>query len=422
MAKILISPLGVGGRFKERDQSDREYQEACYHIDSKPYPESRFVASVLYKHFKLDGIVFIGTVKSMWEEVYRFFSEKNSSKLDESYWLSLAEKIDQLNYNSPLDSLDLEQVRQVLGERSQCILINYGLNQDELWQNFEKIIKVIDSLEKGDEIYLDITHSFRSLSVFQFITMTFIKELLSEKEISIAGVYYGMLDVTRELGYTPIVDLNPLFELTSWVKGTYSLKNYGNGDLIAELLNNQGEGDLSSRIKQLSQAININDVTAIKQNSSYLKTALSLPIKKSPFTYIKGILDNFVQKFTRSARSESAFQLDLAEWYFENHRYATGYITLTEAIITYLCEINHKDIIAESDRNQMKNLLHHRDNKGRELAQLYFKVNPIRKSIAHALIEDTKKVSYSDAITNAKTYLQKAQRIFKTGTLGNLER
>jgi len=30
MAKILISSVGVGGRFKNQHISDREYQEACY--------------------------------------------------------------------------------------------------------------------------------------------------------------------------------------------------------------------------------------------------------------------------------------------------------------------------------------------------------------------------------------------------------
>ena len=76
MAKILISSLGVGGRFKNQDKPDREYRTTCYQIENKSYPKSIFMASVLYEHFDLDGIIFIGTVKSMWEEVYRFFCEK----------------------------------------------------------------------------------------------------------------------------------------------------------------------------------------------------------------------------------------------------------------------------------------------------------------------------------------------------------
>ncbi len=422
MAKILISPLGVGRGFKGTDGSDksqREYNKADYKIDDKPYPESRFVASVLYEHFKLDGIIFIGTVKSMWEEVYRFFCEKNHITMDEDYWFNLAQQIDKLSFNSSLDSLDLSKVRDVLGDRSQCVLTKYGLNELELWENFDKIINVINSLEYQDELYLDITHSFRSLSLFQFLTITFINDLLSEKQIKISGVYYGMLDVSKEMGYTPIVDLKSLFEMTSWIKGAYSLQNHGNGELIAELLKTQGELELANRIEQLSQAININYVNTIKQRSSDLKASLNKPTTNSPFNYIRTILEDFVKKFTRSSTNESDFQLELAGWYFENKRYATGYITLAEAIITYVCEIEGKDIREKDQRDAMKKFLS-RENAHSELAKIYKKVDKIRNSVAHALLELGKRTeSYLDAISNAKEYQQATKKIFATKTLGN---
>jgi len=420
MAKILISPLGVGGRFKSADGSDtseREYKNADYKISDKIYPGSRFVASVLCEHFQLDGIIFIGTVKSMWEEVYRFFCEKNHVDIDENYWFNLAQQIDKLNYNSSLDSLDLSKVRDVLGDPSQCILTKYGLDEIELWENFDKIIHVIKSLRNGDELYLDITHSFRSLSLFQFLAITFINDLLSEKEIKISGVYYGMLDVSTELGYTPIVDLKSLFDITSWIKGAYSLKNYGNGELIAELLKLQGEEDLSNRIYQVSQAVNINYVNAIKQCSSELNSSLSKIIQNKPFNHIKNILHDFVAKFTRGSKSEADFQLELAGWYFDNHRYATGYITLAEAIITYACEIKGKDIRAIQYRQDMKKLLHKPESRHYKLAEIYKKVDKIRNSVAHALLEaDRRTERYQDAITNAKEYHLLTQKIFATKT------
>ncbi|OKH53497.1 CRISPR-associated protein [Calothrix sp. HK-06] len=419
MAKILISPIGLGGRFKNKDNYDREYQDTCYKIDDKSYPSSRFMASVLYKHLNLDGIVFIGTVKSMWEEVYRFFCEDNNQKFNEEYWLELATQIDSLNYNSGLEKLDLSKIQQVLGNRSECILIKYGLNQNELWDNFDRIIQIVDSLQQGDKLYIDITHSFRSLSLFLFLTLIFINDLASEKEIEVAGVYYGMLDVTRELGHTPVVDLKSLFDMTSWVKGAYSLKTYGDGYLIAELLKHEGEEQLANQIEKLSEAVNINYVDAIKQRSSTLKSSLQKEVLNTPFRYLRQKLVNFVDKFARSSnKDESQFQLELAEWYFQNKRYATGYITLTEAIITYVCEIHNIDIRDESNRNSMKTLLHSSENKNSALAQIYFKVNPIRLSIAHALLErDNRTQSDDNAIKNAKLYLQEIKRIFRTKKL-----
>jgi hypothetical protein len=57
-----------------------------------------------------------------------------------------------------------------------------------------------------------------------------------------------------------------------------------------------------------------------------------------------------------------------------------------------------------------------RNNRSTELAQLYFKVNKIRRGIAHALIEGERQ-SYNTAISNAENYYQKLKLIFKKNTI-----
>jgi CRISPR-associated Csx2 family protein len=423
MAKILISSIGVGGSFQNKNNPDttnfeRSYRGTTYKIDGKDYPNGRFVASVLYQHFNLDGIILIGTVKSMWEEVYRYYSEINGIEKNDDYWLNLACKIDELKYDSPLDSLDLSPIEQVLGRRSRCILIKYGLDENELWQNLDNFFKIVDFLKKGDEIYLDITHSFRSISLFIFLTTTFLKDLVDEKEIKIGGVYYGMLDITNEIGgYTPIVDLKSLFDMTSWIKGAYSLKSYGDGYLIAELLKNQGETTIANDIEQLSKAIDINNVNEIKQKSSNLKKSLSQQqTSQNPFKYIRGVLDKFITRFARSSVSESEYQLELATWYFNNRRYGAGYIVLTEAIITYMCEMENRDIKNKDDRELMKNLLH-KNYQTTKLANLYFEINPIRNSIAHALLNDRNSQSVHNSILKSLEYCRIASQVFKSKTI-----
>ncbi|WP_017306839.1 TIGR02221 family CRISPR-associated protein [Spirulina subsalsa] len=414
MAKILISPLGVGGRFKDKTAADREYQEADYQIDGKSY-KNRFMASALYDHLELDEIIFIGTVRSMWEEVYRFFCEKNKQNLNQEYWLELAEKIDSMNHETNLDDLNLSPVKDVLGERSDCILIKYGLNNEELWENLDLISQVVKLLKSGDEVYIDITHSFRSLSLFLFLVLTFIKDLPENENIRIAGVYYGMLDISREMGYTPVIDLKSLFDMTDWIKGSYILNHYGDGNLIAQLLQEQGESTVSDQIRQLSSAININYLPAIRDRARPLNRSLTNISIPGPFKYIKETLTRFVRKFSNTSDTESEFQLKLAGWYFENDRYAAGYITLTESIITYLCEIHNQDVNTKDDREQMKKNLFSQ-YRSSELKREYDTVNSIRKQIAHASLEENRE-SYSNAINQAKNHHNKISNIFRTGII-----
>lgn len=414
MAKILISPIGAGS-LDSKNKSARAYRTASYCIDNKQYDKT-FIASVLYEHLNLDGIIFIGTVKSMWEEVYRFFCQEKLVDCDENYYLSLVEKIEKLNYTSSLDELDLSPIEEVLGSRSKCILIKYGLNEEELQENFDSIIKVIDCLKTGDEIYIDITHSFRSLSIFLLLVIIFINDLIDDKEISVRGIYYGMLDISREIGNAPVVNLQLLFNLIQWIKGAYSLKEFGNGYLISDLLEQQGENALASEIAEISDVINLNYLPDIKKKGIYLKTALKKSQNNTPFKYLKNILEKSIQNFTVQSKSEreSEFQLRLAKWYFDNKRYATGYITLAEAIVTYACEISGRNFNNKEHRDRAKDDLWNGNN---ELSDIFRDINPIRTLIAHASF-DKKRTSYKEAVRKSNYYIQKVQGIFKKGSLG----
>lgn len=74
--KKLISFLGKG-----QVTGKREYRKAQYSIDGKTYSSS-FLASVIAEHFEVKNQIIIGTVKSMWEELYRNFQEINKLQMD----------------------------------------------------------------------------------------------------------------------------------------------------------------------------------------------------------------------------------------------------------------------------------------------------------------------------------------------------
>ena len=420
MAKILISCLGAGYPTGINESSVREYRTAKYQIDGKEYQDS-FVASALYKHLELDGIIFIGTVKSIWEEIYRFFYEQfNARSLEETttaleYYCHLVDNIEKLNYQSELDTLNLEPIAELLGKRSQCILIKYGLNNQELAENFDRIIKVVDTLQIGDEIYIDISNSFRSLSMFLLLVISFIKDIAAQKGIKVSGVYYGMADAIRDVGYAPIVDLKSFIEVTDWIKAGYSLQTYGDSTLIAELLKNQEQPQpqLATALIKFSEAVNLGYLSSIRQRIIYLRNELNQTNIFGAFQYLKPSIDRFLKPFER--RRESDFQLELAGWYFNHQRYATGYITLVEAILTYLCEIEGKNADSEEERNKVKSLFFKKGKyKDTRLAKFYKEINRIRLTIAHP--NETTNSSEKElmkATNKASDYHQEIKKLFK---------
>ncbi|MDD2360670.1 MAG: TM1812 family CRISPR-associated protein, partial [Syntrophaceticus schinkii] len=90
MAKVLISSLGTGPP-DSNNTSSREYRKAVYKFEGsdKEYKTS-FVATALSEHLEVDKIYLVGTSKSMWEEVYRYFSTVSNQLFDEDYWIVIA--------------------------------------------------------------------------------------------------------------------------------------------------------------------------------------------------------------------------------------------------------------------------------------------------------------------------------------------
>ena len=74
--KVLIAGIG-GGKNKETGT----YRVANYKIENKVYEQRSFITSALEEHYGIDKIIFIGTMGSMWDNLYEFYSKKISKKL-----------------------------------------------------------------------------------------------------------------------------------------------------------------------------------------------------------------------------------------------------------------------------------------------------------------------------------------------------
>ena len=419
MAKILIASIGAG-----------PYQSTCYQIEDREgtlqsYENEKLTPYVLYRHLKLDRVFFIGTAGSRWDEIYAAFCRDNYNS---EYYHHLAELVRQKQAYKG----QLEQLEQALNNNSKCIVVDEGVSELEIWNNFSEIVQSLYELNDGDEIYIDITHAFRSLALFQFLIFNFIKDILSEKNVRIAGVYYGLYNPDK----TPIINLTPLLSLTDWTKGVYILKNIGNGYLVSNLLDQQGESTAATRIRQLSDAINLNYLDSIGERSRNLQIALNQMQPAGPFEYVKPTLDEFIGEFAVSDdryKTDPFFQLKLAEWYIKCGRYATAYITLTESIVTYICKHYDYDPTRRESREAIRQALGRNEevNDPRlrgidrtELGRLFKQeINPVRRHIAHASFSDIKgrrlqNAGFNKAIEEAERRCQAVRVIFDQNTLG----
>lgn len=408
--KVLISFIGTG-RKSDKKQDTREYDPTTYISDNGKEYKSSFISIALQQNYNIDTTFLFGTAKSMWEEVYKsFYQFKNNNKIDDNdeYYWELANKADKSDENTEIDGYyNFREIENILGNDSKVFLLKYGLNDKENLFNLRQFISIDSFLKENDEIFLDVTHTFRSMPMIMIFALLYFKDV-SKKDIKVKGIIYGMFEKDK----SKIINIGIVDEVLAWIKGAYTFKSFGNAELITELLGEENE--ISKKLNNFSKAVEINYVSTLKQQiESFKKLKLdNLDIFSN--LVIPQILQDLTDRF-KKAKNDSQFQVELADWYADKHIYSSAYIVLAEALVTYVYEQEkYPDVSTLNDNEKHKKYRKEAKSKIKDyesIRQLPFNtIDKIRNKIAHASIENRESAFLND-ITMLKEKIKKAKAI-----------
>ena len=384
--KVLISFLGTGPL---ESKETRTYKTANYHLDDVALGDYPFVSAALRRRYGIDTVLLVGTAHSMWEEVYRWYSLDRKMPIDDDVYLEIATSCELANHDSPLVVPHKDSIEAALGNESKVILIKYGITEAEIRENISIILGLQQYLKNGDELIVDVTHSFRSLPMFMMNLLVYLQNV-SPKQIKISHIHYGMLEVGRELGYVPILDLRAMMDVNDWITGAYAFSMFGNTYKISQLLEKENKS-VAPVLRSFSDAMNLNYLYSMQAEVQKLSGLKNKEYQTDlPQLTITPIVNQFLKTFqTKSEKyPQSHFQFKLAAWQFEHKKYAQAFLTSNDALISYVCETNRLPWDDFDSREQAKTAL--RGKAGDDSIKVtpemkqWFKVhNRCRNGIAH---------------------------------------
>ena len=406
MAKILITALGSGTYNKEKNE--KEYKPATYYVEEgNPLEKTEFIASAIDEKWKMDKIIFIGTTGSMWSNIYKFYCKNKSITMNDEYYDKLKNTELTANKDTPVEKLEIEKFNNTFGGKIKGIVIKYGVNDIENLENFHSIIEIEKEIEDGDEIFIDITHSFRSMSFWLFLIMTYLKDV-SNKNINIKNITYGMFEAPNETKETPIVSLNLFIDILKWFKGASELKNYGNSySILEELEKNLEDKDIKNELKNFSNAMNINYIDSLKESLKNFDTIKNkLDNLEGPGKYIvPQIFENFINEFKfqndeilSNEEKKYLLRAKLAKWHCEQKRYAMAAININEALVDFIMDVlnfpikkDTKDKTSENKLaiNWLEKIEKVEDKEIKKYGTMYVETRSIRNKSAHSLERET---------------------------------
>ena len=417
MAKILITALGSGTYNKEKNE--KEYRPATYYVEEgNPLKETELIASAIDEQWKMDKIIFIGTTGSMWSNVYKFYCEDKRITMNDEYYDKLKKTELSANKDTLIENLEIEKFNATFDKKIKGIVIKYGVDNKENLENFHSIIEIEKEIEDGDEIFIDVTHSFRSMSFWLFLIMTYLKDV-SNKNIDIKNITYGMFEAPNEKKETPIVSLNLFVDILKWFKGASELKNYGNSySILDELEKNSMDKEIKNELENFSDTMNINYIDSIEESLKNFNTIKDkLNNLEGPGKYIiPQVFKNFINTFElpnkeKLSNEEKKYLLRarLAKWHFNQKRYSMAAININEAIVDFIMDaLNFPNIDTEikTDKTRLakiwlEQIKEVEDKEIKKYGTMYVETRSIRNKIAHSL--DNKRDLKED-IKNLKEY------------------
>lgn len=259
------------------------------------------------------------------------------------------------------------------------------MNEEEINENINIILQLNKLLSTGDELIVDVTHSFRSLPITIMNLLLYLKNV-SSKNIKFSHIYYGMIEMNKEYGYAPIVDLKKILKLNDWIVGAMAFKQYGNAYQIAGLLQ-QEDTDVTNRLKHFSDVMNLNHLCAISLETQSLRALMKKDFDSMlPEMIVKPVVKDFLNNFKGTEQYPALFQYQLAQWQFRHMNYTAALISLQESILSYACQTAKYNSSDKDERQHIKDMIC--DDKEfipYELRGVYFEITKNRNVVAHAL-------------------------------------
>lgn len=401
MKKILILTLGTGAKSEEEKKTnaiplleDRIYgTKGTYQLTNYQFNENEvienvsFVAEPLIENYKPDYVYILGTQNSAWTTFWiNFYKKENWDDNKKANATEIIRPVWDIE-NAPYDKSKITEFQTVIQkvyeenllkilniQKIKVVLLPYGINKEELdfiyntifnqFENdFKEDEKVLGEKEKYD-VAFDITHSFRSLPIYNYAVLTYFKQITSY-EVNIKEIYYGMLEAKKICnGVAPIVKLKEISNLMDLTSAVAEFNNTGSVKALVSFLQQvQGSGNQSvgkmievlnefdwaagtnsgslliESIEKLNELVNEQSET--KDIYDDIKIALRKVLEKPVIEDLQISLKDI--KKAKTPMEYADYQLVLSQWYFDQHRYSQSACIACEAFKSYMFFVEARD-------------------------------------------------------------------------------
>jgi len=262
-----------------------------------------------------------------------------------------------------------------LGLQPEAKNIPVGESEKEIWEIFQTITT---SIPENASLIVDITHSFRSLSMVLLAAIQYLKTV---KDVNVTAIHYGALEALGQLHdvrkldiaqrNVPIFDLTPFDAILDWSHAVRNFRESGNAAPLvrlaqrpvgAKLAETRGESmearslrDFINSLRDWNQCLTVNRAPEVREASATVSTALER-VKEQAIAKESVLLPPLMPLLEQIQTEVAAFQgdhldiaLQTARWCLAHSFIPQGYTALQEGLVSWCMQQAGEEDIMDKD-------------------------------------------------------------------------
>ncbi|MEE0912703.1 MAG: TIGR02221 family CRISPR-associated protein [Paludibacteraceae bacterium] len=343
--KVFISVLGTG--FYGKCKYTRGEYNSVKASETRFIQQSTLEYLNVYDWSKNDAAIFLLTSKAKSQNWNREIKSRvNFSTKEEEEYLGLEYVLEQMNLPVEIRPVDIVD----------------GKDEDEMWEIFNTLF---NELKDGDELYFDLTHSFRYIPMLVLVLGNYSKFL---KNVTIKSITYGNYEA-REDNNAPIVDLLPLSALQDWTYAAGQFLENGNVSRLQHLCNEElkpilreakGSDLEATNLKKfintladvIDERVTCRGMSIIKSESFRKMKNVSDKLETTKIEPLNPVFDKIKKSMVSFDENENIKNgFSAAVWCFKNGLLQQSATILQEFVITFVCSRHGIQIDDEGKRD-----------------------------------------------------------------------
>ena len=236
--------------------------------------------------------------------------------------------------------------------------IPIGKSEKEIWKIFQKIV---DSIPESSRLIVDITHSFRSVSMILLAALRYAKTV---KKVDVAAIYYGAMEASGSIPIlkkmkpaerkVPIFDMTPFDAILDWSEAAsdfiYSgsaakLRFLAEERIIPILKKTKGKDEQAKIIRKFVKNlddfcsnISTNRGPSIQKESKIVEESLLKAKQTNILEPLFPLFEQIEQEVREFGGDSLDIALQTAKWCLKHNFLPQGFTALQEGLITWCLE------------------------------------------------------------------------------------